>query len=141
MPRNADFFNQWYAEMGRSARRDQIARRALGLPSDMDASGVLPWAALAEIAAALNLAPGQLLVDLGCGRGGYGLEIARQTGARLLGLDFSPVAVAAALLAVIRRAISLSGLLAFPVLARAERAGLGGPPAQPRASRGGWLRR
>ena len=96
MPRNADFFNQWYAQMGRSARRDQIARRALGLPSDLDASGVLPWAALAEIAAALNLAPGQLLVDLGCGRGGYGLEIARQTGARLLGLDFSPVAVAAA---------------------------------------------
>jgi SAM-dependent methyltransferase len=96
MPRNADFFNQWYAEMGRSARRDEIARRALGLPSDMDVSGVLPWAALAEIAVALNLAPGQFLVDLGCGRGGYGLEIARQTGARLLGLDFSPVAVAAA---------------------------------------------
>ena len=49
-----------------------------------------------EVAAALNLAPGQLLVDLGCGRGGYGLEIARQAGARLLGLDFSPVAVTAA---------------------------------------------
>jgi len=42
MSRSADFFNQWYAEMGCSARRDQIARRALGLPSDMDASGVLP---------------------------------------------------------------------------------------------------
>src|SRR6202451_3589421 len=93
MPRNADFFNQWYTEMGRSTRRDEIARRALGLPSDMDASGVLPWAALAEIAAALNLAPGQLLVDLGCGRGGYGPEIARQTRARLLGPDFSPGAV------------------------------------------------
>ena len=49
-----------------------------------------------EVAAALNPAPGQLLVDLGCGRGGYGLEIARQAGARLLGLDFSPVAVTAA---------------------------------------------
>jgi SAM-dependent methyltransferase len=82
--------------MGRSGLRDQIARRALGLPSDMDASGLLPWAAVTEVAAALNLAPGQLLVDLGCGRGGYGLEIARQTGARLLGLDFSPVAVTAA---------------------------------------------
>jgi SAM-dependent methyltransferase len=96
MSRNADFFDKWYAEMGRSASRDQIARRALGLPSDMDTSGVLPWAALAEVATALNLAPGQLLVDLGCGRGGYSLEIARQTGARLLGLDFSPVAVATA---------------------------------------------
>ena len=96
MSRNADFFNQWYAEMGRSASRDQIVRRALGLPSDMDASGMLPWAGVTEVAAALNLAPGQLLVDLGCGRGGYSLEIARQTGARLLGLDFSPVAVATA---------------------------------------------
>ena len=57
---------------------------------------MLSWAGLTEVTAALNLAPGQLLVDLGCGRGGYGLEIARQSGARLLGLDFSPVAVAAA---------------------------------------------
>jgi SAM-dependent methyltransferase len=93
MSRNADFFDQWYAEMDRSGLRDQIVRRALGLPSDMDASGLLPWAGVTEVAAALNLAPGQLLVDLGCGRGGYSLEIARQTGARLLGLDFSPVAV------------------------------------------------
>ncbi len=96
MSRNADFFDQWYAEMGCSASRDQIVRRALGLPSDMDASGLLPWAGVTEVAAALNLAPGQLLVDLGCGRGGYSLEIVRQTGARLLGLDFSPVAVATA---------------------------------------------
>jgi SAM-dependent methyltransferase len=93
---NAADFDRWYAQMGHSGLRDQIARRALGLPSDMDASGLLPWAAVTEVAAALNLAPGQLLVDLGCGRGGYGLEIARQTGARLMGLDFSPVAVTAA---------------------------------------------
>ena len=93
MSRNADFFDQWYAEMGRSASRDQIVRRALGLPSDMDASGLLPWSAVTEVAAALNLASRQLLVDLGCGRGGYSLEMARQTGARLLGLDFSPVAI------------------------------------------------
>ncbi|MGH3203773.1 MAG: class I SAM-dependent methyltransferase [Streptosporangiaceae bacterium] len=96
MSRTAGFFDQWYTKMGRSGLRDQIARRALGLPPDMDVSGLLPWAGVAEVAAALNLAPGQLLVDLGCGRGGYGLEIARQTGARLLGLDFSPVAVTAA---------------------------------------------
>jgi SAM-dependent methyltransferase len=96
MPRNADFFDQWYAEMGRSVSRDQIVRQALGLPADMDASGLLPWAGMMEVTAALNLAPEQLLVDVGCGRGGYSLEIARQTGARVLGLDFSPVAVAAA---------------------------------------------
>ena len=69
MSRSPGFFDQWYAEMGRSASRDQIVRRALGLPADMEASGLLPWAGVAEVAAALNLAPGQLLVDLGCGRG------------------------------------------------------------------------
>ena len=58
--------------MGRSGLRDQIVRRALGLPSGMDASGLLPWAGVTEVTAALNLAPGQLLVDLGCGRGGHG---------------------------------------------------------------------
>jgi SAM-dependent methyltransferase len=96
MSRSAGFFDQWYTEMSRSASRDQIVRQALGLPSDMDASGLLPWAGVPEVAAALNLAPGQLLVDLGCGPAGYSLEIARQTGASLLGLDFSPVAVATA---------------------------------------------
>lgn len=66
----ASEFDRWYAQMGRSELRDQIVRRALGLPPDMEASGLLPWAGVAEVAAALNLAPGQLLVDLGCGRGG-----------------------------------------------------------------------
>jgi ubiquinone/menaquinone biosynthesis C-methylase UbiE len=41
----------------------------------------------------LRLVPDELLVDLGCGRGGYGLEVARRTGARLLGVDFSSVAI------------------------------------------------
>ena len=91
-------FDRWYAQMGQSELRDQMVRRALGLPSHMDASGLLPWSGVTEVAAALNLAPGQLLVDLGCGRGGYSLEIARQTGARLLGLDFSPVAITTAAL-------------------------------------------
>ena len=93
---DAGDFDRWYAQMGCSASRDRIVRRALGLPSDMDVSGLLPWAGVAEVAATLNLAPGQLLVDLGCGRGGYSLEIARRAGARLLDLDLSPAAVATA---------------------------------------------
>jgi len=39
-----------------------------------------------------DLAPGQTLVDLGCGRGGPGLWLAREAGALLIGVDFSPVA-------------------------------------------------
>ena len=45
------------------------------------------------MAQALDLRPGQTLVDLGCGRGGPGLWLARETGASLVGVDFSPVAV------------------------------------------------
>jgi SAM-dependent methyltransferase len=33
------------------------------------------------------------LLDIACGRGGYGIEVARRTGARLVGVDFSSVAL------------------------------------------------
>ncbi|MFD0592259.1 methyltransferase domain-containing protein [Catellatospora coxensis] len=44
----------------------------------------------------LRLRPDDHLVDLGCGRGGPGLWLAQRHGARLTGVDFSPVAVSAA---------------------------------------------
>ena len=44
----------------------------------------------------LRLAPGSRLVDLACGMGGPGLWIAREAEAELIGVDISPVAVAAA---------------------------------------------
>ena len=46
-----------------------------------------------EIAAELRLKPGDVLLDLACGRPWYGLEIAGRTGARLIGVDFSAEAV------------------------------------------------
>jgi 2-polyprenyl-3-methyl-5-hydroxy-6-metoxy-1,4-benzoquinol methylase len=55
--------------------------------------GLLGWDGIAEITAVLRLASGDTLVDLACGRGGYGLEIAARTGARLVGVDFSTEAV------------------------------------------------
>ncbi|WP_409179803.1 class I SAM-dependent methyltransferase [Amycolatopsis sp. VS8301801F10] len=48
---------------------------------------------VAEVAEALRLDPGNRLLDLACGRGGYGLEIASRTGARLIGIDFAPAAL------------------------------------------------
>jgi ubiquinone/menaquinone biosynthesis C-methylase UbiE len=45
------------------------------------------------VAQALHLSPGQTLVDLGCGRGGPGLWLAREADVSLVGVDFSPVAV------------------------------------------------
>ena len=53
-------------------------------------------AELRRMAAELRLGPGDTLVDLGCGMAGPALWVARETGARLIGVDFSPVAVALA---------------------------------------------
>jgi cyclopropane fatty-acyl-phospholipid synthase-like methyltransferase len=44
---------------------------------------------LGQAAAGLRLRPGALLVDLGCGRGGPGIWVARATSATLVGVDFS----------------------------------------------------
>lgn len=48
---------------------------------------------LRRMCAELSLAPGEALVDLGCGGGGPALWVAAQTEARLVGVDFSAVAV------------------------------------------------
>ena len=93
---DAPGFNAWHADVAKSSACDLIFQQTLGLPAGMASNSLLTWAGIAEVAAALRLAPGQTLVDLACGRGGYGREIARRTGARLVGLDFSAVAVAIA---------------------------------------------
>ena len=48
---------------------------------------------LRRVAAELRVGPGRTLVDLGCGTGGPALWVARETGARLVGIDVSRVAV------------------------------------------------
>lgn len=54
---------------------------------------------------ALALSRGGLLLDLACGMGGPGLWVARETGARLIGIDISQVALAGA-----RDRAAMSGL-------------------------------
>ena len=48
---------------------------------------------LQRMAGELRLGRGNTLVDLGCGMGGPALWLARETGAKLIGVDLSPVAV------------------------------------------------
>lgn len=48
---------------------------------------------LRRMAAELRLSPGATLVDLGCGMAGPALWMARETGARLIGVDLSAAAV------------------------------------------------
>jgi SAM-dependent methyltransferase len=89
----AEYFDSWYADMTGSPVKDEIQQRHLGPPPHLLSTSLLGWDGIAEAAAGLLLSPGGTLVDLACGRGGYGLEIAARTGARLVGVDFSAEAV------------------------------------------------
>jgi len=89
----AEYFDGWYAAKTVSPVVDEIHQRHFGLPPQLLSTSSLPWDGIAEVVAELRLAPGRTLVDLACGRGGYGLEIAARTGARLTGVDFSAEAV------------------------------------------------
>jgi SAM-dependent methyltransferase len=89
----AEYFDGWYAEMTGSPVKDEIQQRHLGLPPYLLSTSLLGWDGIAEAAASLRLSPGSTLVDLACGRGGYGLEIATRSSARLVGVDFSAEAV------------------------------------------------
>ena len=86
-------FDNWYAAMAGSRRRDEIVQRHLGLPAAMLSSSLLPWEGIAEVVELLRLRAPARLVDLACGRGGYGLEVAARTGASLIGVDFSVEAI------------------------------------------------
>jgi SAM-dependent methyltransferase len=86
-------FDRWYAERVESPVVDELVQRVLGLPQELQSTSLLGGGALDEVVAALDLRGGQILLDLACGRGGYGLEIARRSGARVVGVDFSAVAI------------------------------------------------
>ncbi|WP_410671391.1 class I SAM-dependent methyltransferase [Amycolatopsis sp. cmx-4-68] len=93
MTKSAAEFDRWYADRIESPLADELVRRMLGLPPGLQSTSLLSGAGLDEVVTALGLRAGQVLLDLACGRGGYGLEIARRSGCRLVGLDFSAVAI------------------------------------------------
>jgi ubiquinone/menaquinone biosynthesis C-methylase UbiE len=65
-------------------------------PQGVEPFSFVPRKGLDRVLAELRLGPGDHLVDLCGGRGGIGLWFASVSGARLTGVDFSPVAIAAA---------------------------------------------
>jgi SAM-dependent methyltransferase len=69
-----------------------IWRQAYGdeYPEEVEPFGFLTRSELLYLRKELPIGPADRLVDLGCGRGGPGLWIARETGARLAGLDITP---------------------------------------------------
>lgn len=86
-------FDGWYTNRVESPIVDDLVRRVLGLPADLESTSLLGGVGLDEVVASLDLHEGQTFLDLACGRGGYGLEIVRRTGSRVVGVDFSAVAI------------------------------------------------
>ena len=67
-------------------------------PAELQPFGFVTWTDLRRIGALLEVRAGQRLADIGCGRGGPGIWVARETGAHLVGLDVVAGAVADAAL-------------------------------------------
>ena len=86
-------FDRWYDVLARSPRWRRFVAEHLGLPSQMCATGFLSGEGLAEIRSLLSLRPGDTVVELGCGRAGYGLSLIGDVAAHLVGIDFSAAAL------------------------------------------------
>jgi ubiquinone/menaquinone biosynthesis C-methylase UbiE len=92
----ASGYDAFYAAWGRSPTLRRIWRAHVtgpDYPEEFAHISFLPLAQLQALTAGLDLADGQVLVDLACGAGGPGLWAARHSRAWLVGRDLSPVAV------------------------------------------------
>jgi SAM-dependent methyltransferase len=89
----AEYFDGWFLDIARSAARQEVFTVGLGTPVEVGPSNGLPFSGLQEIASLLPVAPGGLLVDVACGRGGPGMWLARSLGCRVVGVDFSAEAI------------------------------------------------
>jgi len=91
----ADAFDQSHRGRMRSAAVEAIYRSAFGedYPAPARPSAFYSAATLRSAVDALDLRPGRVLADLGCGHGGPGLWAAQQTGATLIGIDLSPAGI------------------------------------------------
>ncbi|HEY2442828.1 MAG TPA: methyltransferase domain-containing protein, partial [Streptosporangiaceae bacterium] len=94
-PRSAEYFDGWYANQAVMPTVAEIMNRHMGFPPGTRA-GVVVVEAIPELTDELRLRPGDTLLDLACGRGAYGLLVAKQSGTRLIGVDFSAQALAEA---------------------------------------------
>ena len=92
-PTVADFDQAFSAAAASAGIRRVWQLAAPDLPPEVEPHSFVSADLLRHVARALDLSPGQTLLDLGCGRGGPGLWLARETQVSLAGVDFSPVAV------------------------------------------------
>lgn len=87
-----------FARQGHSPTLRSIWAEAYGrdYSEEVEPLGFSTLTDLSRAATELGVRPGQRFVDLGCGRGGPGLWLARETGAAVTGIDLVPEAVAEA---------------------------------------------
>ena len=91
-------YDMLHGAQARSPTLRRLWRHAAGddYPEAFDHLSFVTRMELHRIADCLRLVSSSTLVDLACGTGGPGLRIARETGARLVGIDVSAVALARA---------------------------------------------
>ncbi len=92
-PTAADFDEAFSAAAASPGIRRVWELAAPDLPPQVEPFSFVSVGLLRQVAQALSLSPGQTLVDLGCGRGGPGLWLAREADVSLVGVDFSAVGV------------------------------------------------
>jgi len=88
-------FNALYASHAGSPAYRAIFREVYGAdyPEEVEPFSFITMPLLQRMAQVIAVGPGATLIDLGCGRAGPSLWVARKTGASLVGVDLSPVAV------------------------------------------------
>ena len=93
--RMAERFNNSHSARLRSATLERVHQTAFGDDYAVDtyANGFYSGTTLRKLRDGLRLEPNRTLADLGCGHGGPGLWVAKQTGAALIGIDISSVGV------------------------------------------------
>lgn len=91
-------YDAGYSAAARTPLLRDLAAQAYGedYPAEVEPFGMTTWWVLGQLVAHARVGPGHRVVDLACGRGGPGLWLARATGASLVGVDWSAVAVEAA---------------------------------------------
>jgi len=89
--------NYWYKQKKSQSLRD-IYRKIYGndYPDELDPDSFVTMTDLRNIAKYLNVKPGETFLDIGCGKAGPGLWIAREKCANYVGIDISEVAIKSA---------------------------------------------
>ena len=88
------YYQQFYDKAHASRAHTRFCEQVYGL--DLCQEGLLDMDALRDLLDRLELKPGQRLLDLGCGAGGISEYISDQTGAHVIGLDSSAIAISTA---------------------------------------------